>query len=100
MLDNTLIFMTSSQSDGGNHLMDGVPIIQAGRCGGAIKTGRYVKGGGWNLELFREVNAPVLAWRPRGTFVKNTALLRTFARAMEVDPGNSYGDQDVPHLIG
>jgi len=99
MLDNTLIFVTSSQSDGGNHVMDGVPIVQAGRCGGAIKTGRYIKWGDWNLELVREVNAPTLAWRPRGQFVSNAALLRTFVRAMDVDPGTNYGTQELPYLL-
>jgi len=43
LLDNSMILYGSAISDGNRHNHDDLPIILAGRGGGTIQTGRYVK---------------------------------------------------------
>lgn len=43
LLDNSMILYGSAISDGNRHNHDDLPIILAGRGGGTINTGRYVK---------------------------------------------------------
>lgn len=43
MLDNSVVFMSSEISDGDRHNHTMMPIILAGKAGGAITTGRHVR---------------------------------------------------------
>ena len=42
LLDNSLLMLTSSLFDGDTHGADQLPIILAGKAGGALKTGRIL----------------------------------------------------------
>jgi hypothetical protein len=43
MLDNTVVFLLDTLSDGSAHACHSMPWILAGGCGGYFKTGRYLK---------------------------------------------------------
>lgn len=43
MLDNVVVFYSSDVADPNRHNQDDMPVIVAGRAGGAFKTGRHVK---------------------------------------------------------
>ena len=43
LLDNSLVFFTSEQSDGTKHLSNNMPYMLAGNAGGALKTGRFLR---------------------------------------------------------
>ena len=43
LLDNCMVMYASGLSDGNRHRHDDLPVVLAGRGGGTIKTGRYVK---------------------------------------------------------
>jgi hypothetical protein len=64
---------------GGNHDHNNLPCILAGSCGGAIRTGRYVK-------------------NPNGT--ANNKLLLALAQAMDVDLSkNPFGDPNYQGVL-
>jgi hypothetical protein len=46
LLDNTLIFSTSEQSNGTTHRHDNMPFLLMGKAGGALETGRFLRFGG------------------------------------------------------
>jgi len=48
LLDNTLVLFANQMADGAGHTTLGVPWIVAGRCQGAIRTGRYMLPAGWD----------------------------------------------------
>lgn len=43
LLDNTVVYLSSEISDGNAHNHDNLPVLLAGRAGGAITPGRHVK---------------------------------------------------------
>lgn len=43
LLDNSLVVWTNELAKGNTHSHSPTPVVLAGKCGGAIKTGRYVK---------------------------------------------------------
>ncbi len=43
LLDNTMVFWSSEISDGNRHNHDNLPVIVAGRGGGAIRPGRHLR---------------------------------------------------------
>jgi hypothetical protein len=43
MLDNVVVFYSSDVADPNRHNQDNMPVIVAGRAGGAFKTGRHIK---------------------------------------------------------
>jgi hypothetical protein len=42
VLDNSVVFFSSEIEDGNSHSHYNMPIVLAGRCGGAFRTGRHV----------------------------------------------------------
>jgi hypothetical protein len=42
VLDNSIVYFTSEIGDGQNHTHDNLPILVAGRAGGAFAPGRHV----------------------------------------------------------
>lgn len=47
MLDNTVIVAASNMGNADKHNIRGVPVVVAGSCGGAFKTGRYLRFGNY-----------------------------------------------------
>ncbi len=47
MLDNTVVVCASPMGNPANHNYRGMPIVMAGSCGGAFRTGRYLKFGNY-----------------------------------------------------
>lgn len=45
LLDSSLLFWANCMEDGGSHATNRMPFVLAGRAGGALKTGRYVRQG-------------------------------------------------------
>lgn len=43
ILDNTIVFFSSEISDGNRHNHDDMPVLLAGKCGGAFNPGRHVR---------------------------------------------------------
>lgn len=43
LLDNSMILYGSGLGDGNRHNHDDLPIVLAGNCGGALKTGRHIR---------------------------------------------------------
>jgi hypothetical protein len=43
LLDNTAVLYMNNAHNGGGHSSDHIPMVLAGRCGGAFKTGRYLQ---------------------------------------------------------
>lgn len=43
VLDNTTVFFSSEIEDGNSHAHTNLPVLLAGKCGGAIDTGRHVR---------------------------------------------------------
>jgi hypothetical protein len=43
MLDNAVVFYSSDVADPNRHNQDDMPVLVAGRAGGAFKTGRHIK---------------------------------------------------------
>jgi hypothetical protein len=46
LLDNSLVYATTDQSFAKVHAIDGIPMFSAGTCGGRVKTGLHIDGGG------------------------------------------------------
>ncbi len=46
LLDNSLIYATTDQSFAKIHSIEGIPMFSAGTCGGRVKTGLHIDGGG------------------------------------------------------
>jgi len=67
LLDQCAILFSTDVQEGLNHLTDNMPMIVAGRAGGALKTGLHVAGAGANtsnvhLTLLQAVGAPVTSF--------------------------------------
>jgi hypothetical protein len=67
LLDQCAILCTTDVQEGRNHLTDNIPMIVAGRAGGALKTGLHVHAAGDNaskvhLTLLKAVGVPVTSF--------------------------------------
>jgi hypothetical protein len=81
MLDHSVVWWANNMSDGDRHQCRGMPWVLAGRCGGALRTGRYLRYGDWGAA------SPYEGSR----FVPHNGLLVALANAMEV-PTETFGD--------
>jgi Protein of unknown function (DUF1552) len=67
LLDQCAILFTTEVQEGRNHLVDNIPMIVAGRAGGALKTGLHVHAAGDNtskvhLTLLQAVGVPATSF--------------------------------------
>jgi hypothetical protein len=67
LLDQCAILFTTEVQEGRNHLTDNIPMIVAGRAGGALRTGQHVHAMGDNtsnvhLTLLQAVGVPVTSF--------------------------------------
>jgi hypothetical protein len=67
LLDQCAVLFTTEVQEGRNHLTDNIPMIVAGRAGGALKTGLHVHAAGDNtskvhLTLLQAVGVPVTSF--------------------------------------
>jgi hypothetical protein len=74
MLDNSMVVLMNSGSEGASHAIRGVPTIVAGSAGGYFKTGRYVKLGDWGSTNYNRATR----------YVPHNGLLVSMANAMDV----------------
>jgi hypothetical protein len=85
ILDNSLIVMGNDMSEGSFHSISNIPYVLVGGAGGAFKTGRTVKVGGWGTTTKPNY------WASGNTGVPHNQLLASISNFMGV-PATSFGD--------
>lgn len=93
MLDNSLLVLCNNFSRGASHSYDGTPFVLAGRAGGYLKTGRYLRYGDWGTSRFDGGSKTV----------PHNGLLVAIANAMDA-PVETFGDAqyggELPNIRG
>jgi hypothetical protein len=74
LLDNSVVVLMNTGSDGAAHSITGVPVVMAGSCGGYYKTGRYVKLSDWGGTTYNRASR----------YIPHNGLLVSLANAMGV----------------
>jgi len=67
LLDQCAILFTTEVQEGRNHLTDNIPMIVAGRAGGALRTGQHIHAAGEStskvhLTLLEALGVPVTSF--------------------------------------
>jgi hypothetical protein len=89
MLDNSVIWLANNMDNGAAHTVRGLPWVLAGSCGGALKTGQYLRFGDWGT-----------ASPARGSkFLPHNGFLVALANAMGV-PTQEFGRYTGGELPG
>lgn len=101
VLDNSAVLWINEMSDGGSHSTNDVPIVIAGRAGGALKTGQYVNLATAEPEAFHENGAfkgNLIAGQhcvPQSRLF--TTLLNALGATQNGAPYERFGDVSLPN---
>jgi hypothetical protein len=83
-LDHSLVVMGNDMSEGSFHSVSAIPFILVGGAGGALRTGRSVRVGGWATKAGQY-------WKAGNSGVPHNRLLASVCNALDL-PGEGFGD--------